>query len=141
MLALILVGAAAFWYFQSTPASKAPLLELTPEARDYVRARNLQLSEVGIKATATYLRQMVVEIDGKITNTGPRPLEQVELVCVFYDSIGQVVLRQRVTIVSARAGGLKPNETKRFRLPFDELPESWNRETPQLVIAGIRFAS
>ena len=94
-----------------------------------------------MKATESYLRQMVVEIDGKITNNGPRVLQKVELVCVFYDSIGQVVLRQRVTIVSERGGGLKPQETKRFRLPFDDLPESWDRQSPQLVIAGIRFAS
>jgi hypothetical protein len=137
MLTLVLLSIAAFWYFQSVSATKARLLELTPEAKEYVS--NLRLSEVGMKATESYLKQMVVEIDGKITNAGKRPLEQVELVCVFYDSIGQVVLRKRVAIVSERGGGLKPLETKRFRLPFDDLPESWNHQSPQLVIAGIRF--
>ena len=46
----------------------------------------------------------------------------MEIYCVFYDPYGQLVLRKRVPIVSARMGGLKPGETKSFRLPFDELP-------------------
>jgi hypothetical protein len=50
-----------------------------------------------------------------------------------------MVLRSRVPIVSQRMGGLKPGETKSFRLPFDEIPESWNQAMPQLVIAGVKF--
>jgi hypothetical protein len=63
----------------------------------------------------------------------------VEINCVFYDPYGQVVLRQRVPIVSQKVGGLAPGETKPFRLPFDNLPESWNNAMPQMVIAGIEF--
>jgi hypothetical protein len=36
-------------------------------------------------------------------------------------------------------GGLKPAETKAFRLPFDNIPQGWNNQMPQLVIAGIVF--
>jgi len=50
-----------------------------------------------------------------------------------------VTLRQRVAIVSSQMGGLKPGETKSFRLPFDNLPESWNQTMPQLVIAAVKF--
>jgi hypothetical protein len=64
----------------------------------------------------------------------------VEVFCVFYDAYGQVVLRQRLPIVTARAGGLKPGESKPFRLPFDDLPSSWNQQMPQLVIAAIQFS-
>lgn len=116
---------------------KPEALALSPEAKAYVRS--LKLSGVEMKAHESYLKQMVVEIDGSIGNEGDRPLETVELNCVFYDSYGQLVLRERVPIVSSRMGGLKPGETKRFRLPFDSIPESWNRQMPQLVIAGIRF--
>jgi hypothetical protein len=50
-----------------------------------------------------------------------------------------VVLRDRVSIVKERLGGLKPGETKDFRLPFDTIPESWNQVLPELVIAEITF--
>jgi hypothetical protein len=36
-------------------------------------------------------------------------------------------------------GGLKPGESKPFRLPFDDIPESWNNEIPRLVIASVQF--
>ena len=119
-------------------AKHAPAdVPLTPEAKAYVK--NLKLSDVDMKANESYLNQMVVEINGKIGNTGDRALDTVEIYCIFYDSYGQMVLRSRVPIVSPRMGGLKPGETKSFRLPFDEIPESWNQAMPQLVIAGVKF--
>jgi hypothetical protein len=63
----------------------------------------------------------------------------VEINCIFYDPYGQVVLRQRVPIVSPKAGGLSPGAAKPFRLPFDTIPESWNNIMPQMVIARIDF--
>ena len=66
-------------------------------------------------------------------------LKQIDLNCVFRDPSGRVVLRDRVSIVKERLGGLKPGETKDFRLPFDTIPESWNQVLPELVIAQITF--
>ena len=42
-------------------------------------------------------------------------------------------------IVSQKMGGLAPGEIKTFRLPFDNIPESWNQAMPQMVIARIDF--
>lgn len=137
LIALAIIGGAVYWYLQYTANRQKQLLELSPEAKQYVR--NLKLSDVEIKAHESYLKQMVVAIEGKIGNTGDRALKVVEIICVFYDAYNQVVLRQRVPIVSARMGGLKPGEIKTFRLPFDDLPESWNHQLPSLVIGGIQF--
>ena len=38
-------------------------------------------------------------------------------------------------------GGLKPGETKAFRMAFDTIPESWNQSMPALVIAHMQFAN
>lgn len=135
--ALAALGLMVFLYTQYAARHQPTDAPLTPEAKAYVR--NLKLSDVEIKANKSYLNQMVVEINGKIGNAGDRPLDTVEIYCVFYDSYGQMVLRSRVPIVSPKMGGLKPGETKAFRLPFDEIPESWNQAMPQLVIAGVRF--
>jgi hypothetical protein len=135
---LILLGAGVWGYTQYLDRHNQTDLPLTPEAKLYTR--NLQLSDVELKAKENYFQQAVVEIDGKIANTGPRPLETVEIYCVFRDPYGQLVLRRRLAIVSGRMGGLKPGETKSFRLPFDDLPQSWNQSMPQLVIAGVKFS-
>jgi hypothetical protein len=128
---------AVFLYMQYVAKQVPADAALTPEAKAYVG--NLKLSDVEMKANKSYLNQMIVEINGKIGNGGDRPLDTVEIYCVFYDSYGQLVLRSRVPIVSPRMGGLKPGDTKTFRLPFDEIPASWNQQMPQLVIAGIKF--
>ena len=139
VVALVLVaGMAGFWYLDRTSKQPAPLPPpLTGEAKAYVR--NLTLTNVDMSAHEDYFKQKVVEITGRIGNTGNRILQLVEINCVFYDPYGQVVLRQRVPIVSRKAGGLAPGDTKAFRLPFDTLPESWDNRMPQLVIARIDF--
>jgi hypothetical protein len=136
---LAAAGAAGFLYLErESRKPAAPLPPLTGAAKAYVR--NLQLSNVDMQAHESYLKQSVVEITGQIGNAGDRVLSLVEINCVFYDAYGQVVLRQRVPIVSRKMGSLAPGEIKNFRLPFDEIPESWNQSMPQLVIARIEFA-
>ena len=138
LAAVAVLGAGLYFYLQYLARHPAQDLQLTPEAKTYVR--NLQLSDVEMQANTSYFNQMVVEISGKIANAGDRKLEQVDIYCIFRDSYGQLVLRKRIPIVNQKMGGLKPGETKTFRLPFDEIPESWNHAMPSLVIAGIKFS-
>jgi hypothetical protein len=135
---VVAAGTGAFVYLnRAAGRPPAPPPPLTKEARAYVH--NLKLANVQMAAHTSYLNQQVVEITGDVTNGGDRRLALVEINCVFYDAYGQLVLRQRVPIVSRRMGGLAPGETKQFRLPFDNIPESWNQAMPQLVIAQIQF--
>jgi hypothetical protein len=138
LIAFTVLGAGLLAYMKWQDLHPPEAIGLSPDAKAY--ARNLQLTDVEMKATESYMKQMVVEINGKIGNAGERPLEVVEIYCIFHDAYGQLVLRKRVPIVSGKMGGLKPGETKSFRLPFDEIPESWNQAMPQLVIAGVKFS-
>jgi hypothetical protein len=129
VLALVAIGAGVALYLNwlwSRQQTAPPAL--TEDARFYVRNGFLQLSEVEMNAKENFAQQTLVEITGKIANAGNRNVQY-----------GQVVLRERLPIVGARLGGLKPGETKAFRLPFDALPQSWNQTLPQLVIARIVF--
>lgn len=137
LIALVLAGGGVVAYLEYAPRTPAADAPLTPEARAYVG--HLQLADVSMKAAKNYFDQVVVEIAGNIRNAGDRNLDTVEIYCVFYDYNGQPASRQRVPIVNAKMGGLKPGETKSFRLPFDNLPESWNQKMPQLVIASVMF--
>lgn len=137
---VLVLGLAGFWYLDRSSKQPPPAPPpLTEEARAYVHDQKLKLSEVEMEAKESYLKQSVVAITGKISNAGERTLKTVELNCVFYDPYGQLVLRERVAIVNAKIGSLAPGETKAFRLPFDNIPASWNQAMPQLVIAGITF--
>jgi hypothetical protein len=133
LAAVLLLGGAVAWYLNH-PAPVASAAPLTPDAKAYVRS--LQLSDVTMKATDSYVQQMVTEIEGKITNGGDRVIKEVDVFCIFYNRYGEVVLRKRVPIVVSL---VKPGESRSFRMPFDEIPQSWNNQMPQLVIAGIQF--
>jgi hypothetical protein len=134
-LAIALALAGGLIWFVNRPQATAEASPLSPEAKTYVR--NLQLSEVTLKATESYVGQTVTEIEGKIANSGGRIVQHADVYCVFYNAYGQVILRERVPIV---ATSLKPGETRTFRLPFDDIPGGWNNQMPQLVIARIEFA-
>jgi hypothetical protein len=138
LVAVLALGGGAFWWldYQSRHhVQQGPVL--TTEARAYLK--NLQLSEVQMQAAESYLKQAVVEIGGKIGNNGDRVVKLVEINCIFRDAYGQVVLRERMTIAGGKTGELRPGEAKTFRLAFDSIPESWNKQMPDLVIAQILF--
>jgi len=134
---VLMAGGGAAWYLQQPrdAANQAPVL--TAEAKAYTK--NLKLSGTELKATDSAMAASLIEIVGNITNTGDRKLKLVELNCIFYDPYNQVVLRERVAIARPKTGGLGPGETKAFRMPFDNMPASWNQAMPQLVIAQIQF--
>ena len=135
---VVILGAGLFLYLdRASHRPPPPPAPLTVEARAYVHS--LQLMDVDMQKHESYMKQVVVEITGKIGNNGNRNLRVVEINCVFYDPYGQLVLRERVPIVSQKIGGLAPGEIKNFRLAFDDIPESWNQALPQLVIAEIVF--
>ena len=135
---VLALGGGAFWWldYQSRhQVTSRPVL--TAEARGYLK--NLALSEVQMQANESYMKQEVVEINGKIANNGDRLVKLVEINCVFKDVYGQVVLRERVAIAGRQEGELRPGENKNFRLAFDSIPQSWNKVMPDLVIAQILF--
>lgn len=80
-----------------------------------------------------------MEILGNVTNKGGKTVKLVEVVCVFRDTNGVEMQRERAYVVGGRLGSLGPGKTLPFRLPFDNLGESWNQAMPSLVIAQIQF--
>lgn len=140
VIGLVAVAGGLFFWFLERESKKPPPPPppLTGDAKAYVK--HLRLLNVEMEAKESYLKQSVVEITGQIGNEGDRVLRLVEINCVFYDAYGQVVLRERVPIVSQKMGSLAPGEIKNFRLAFDSIPESWNQAMPQLVIARIDFS-
>ena len=134
VLAITLALTGALLWFVNRPQPAAANAPLSADAKAYVRS--LQLTEVSMKATESYVKQTVTEIEGKISNTGGRTVQHADVYCVFYNSYGEVILRERAPIVVTN---LKPGEKRAFRLPFDDIPGGWNNQMPQLVIARIEF--
>ena len=136
VIAVLICGGIGAW-FLSRPIPVAPDTPATPEAKAYVR--NLGLADVEMKAAESFADRRIIEVLGKITNKGDRPVKEVALTCIFSDVAGQHVHREKSAVVRVKDGALKPGETRNFRLPFDTVPSTWNQALPQMVIAQIVF--
>jgi hypothetical protein len=135
---VVVCAVAAFFYLRHPSPQRPDSGAATPEVKAYVK--NLQLSDVRMQATENFMKQQVIEIQGKIANNGQQTLQQVDVYCYFYGIDGREIHRERVPIVkSTKGNGLMPNQVRNFRLPFDSLPEGWNQAMPRLVIAQIEF--
>lgn len=137
-IATIVVLAGTLLYL-SRPAKNGSPPPVSGEAKAYVS--KLSLSDVTMQATENFMKQRVVEIEGKIANGGDRALQGIDVYCLFYDVGGREIHRERVAILNRKGPPLRPGNTRFFRLPFDTLPEGWNQAMPRLVIAGINFTS
>lgn len=133
---ILILGAFGWLTFGPKPAPPPPPV-LTQEARQYLP--NLQLANVHMQAAESYVNSRLIEILGDIVNTGDRNVKSVLVTCVFRNFGNQEIARERVYVVNERGGVLKPKDTKPFRLPFDNVPNTWNEQMPTLVIAEIQF--
>lgn len=136
--AIVVVVLIAGSIYLRRPVAKPAEASATPEAKAYLP--NLQLGNVTMKAAENFMRQQVVEIEGDIANKGPRSLQSVDVYCLFSGVDGREIYRERVPIVPSKGSPLKPGDVRRFRLPFDTLPDGWNQALPKMVIAQITFA-
>ena len=127
---LVYLNRPAPKFTQNGPASQ--------EVKAYVP--HLRLSDVTMQATENLMKQQVVEVQGKISNEGPRALQSVDIYCLFYGIDGREIHRERIPILQAKGKPLQPRETRNFRLPFDALPDGWNQAVPRMAIAQITFA-
>ena len=136
-LAGVLILGVFGWLTFGPKPEPPPRPVLTAEAKQYLG--NLELSNVHMQAAESYVQARLVEILGDITNHGTRNLKVVEVNCVFRDYAGEVIAREPALVVGGRSGALAPGQTKPFRLPFDNIPDTWNQALPSLVIAQIQF--
>ncbi len=136
LVAVALLATVLYWW---KPGREAPQSgPASPEARAYLP--NLALSDVSMKTSENFMKQQVIEIEGKLTNNGPRPVQFVEVYCLFRAVDGHEIYRERAALVRAKTQPVNPKETRPFRLAFDSLPDGWNQAMPTLVIAQIAFA-
>ena len=133
---ILILGGFGWLTFGPKPVPAPPPV-LTAEAKAYLG--NLALGNVHMQEAESMVNQRVVEILGEITNKGDRTVSLAEVTCVFRDYSGNEVTRERVPIVGAFNGTLAPGQTKPFRLPFDDIANTWNQAMPTLVIAQIQF--
>lgn len=132
-MAAVLAGVYFLLERQAEPvAQPAP----TQEAEAYLP--HLGMGDLRLSAEENFLGQQVTYVDGMLSNQGDRTIRQLKLRLYFRDLLNQVILQQDRDVI--RAGlPLPPGESREFRLHFDHIPDSWNRQVPQFQLVGMEF--
>ena len=138
--AAVLAGLFLLIRTQSNPAGPPPI---TPELEAYLP--HLAVGELRMSAEENFLGQQVVYLDGQIANRGDRIVRQLAVRVYFRDSLNQVILREDRDVISPGRTGrpgatpLASGETREFRLLFDHIPDSWNRQLPQFQLVSMEL--
>jgi len=132
-MAAVLAGVYFVIEQQSEPPPQpAP----TQEAEAYLP--HLGMAELRLSAEDNFLGQQSTYVDGRLSNNGDRTVRALTLRLYFRDSLGQVILQQDRGIIRASVP-LPPGESRDFRLHFDRIPDSWNRQVPQFQLVAMEF--
>jgi hypothetical protein len=120
------------------PASANQILPLDPYAKDLTIAQLAMSQSTSLSGgTSTF-------IDGKVSNSGERTLTGVTVQVLFRNDEGLAPQVETLPLSLIRAhepyvdtepvsaAPLKPGDEKEFRLIFENVPDNWNRELPEI---------
>ncbi|HYL61191.1 MAG TPA: FxLYD domain-containing protein [Candidatus Methylomirabilis sp.] len=103
-------------------------------------ARKLQIEHLTLSAAENFLHQEITTLAGHITNSGDRPLANVELTIEFSDQLGQIVLRETRALFNSQSPPFAPGARRDFEISFEHIPPSANVQQPAIRVTGILFA-
>jgi hypothetical protein len=117
------------------PANASTIL--TEEQKAYFG--QLEFTDVHMSAAENFLGATLTYLDARVTNKGTKTVCRLELDLTFFDTLSQVVLRERAYPVTRRTPPLKPGESRAFRVTFEHMPMDWNQAAPAMTPVYVRF--
>jgi hypothetical protein len=97
-----------------------------------VKFENLKMSRF-----ANFLNQEVTYLDGDIVNQGDRSIAAMAVTVEFRNIENQVVMRQTQRPITDEVAPIAPGERRSFRLAFEQIPDDWNMQYPNLQVTGL----
>ena len=132
---LLLVLSVIFWMVRRPPAP--PPLPPSEESLAYLS--QVTVSDFHLSAADNMVGSVIVYLDGKVTNAGPKTVRRLRVRLYFYDTMSQLVLRQERDIIAAGGAPLAAGETRDFQLRFDRPPASWNVQPPTFQLVSLHI--
>jgi hypothetical protein len=112
-------------------------------------AANLKLSDLKMSEAQNFIGATVTYLDGAITNAGDKTVTYATVEVVFKDEMGQLAQREDVPLHVLQTGSayrdavhlsvspLAPGQSEPFRLTFEHISTSWNRQYPELRVMEV----
>jgi hypothetical protein len=132
----IILG-AAIWLAHTRSTRSRPRVALTTEERAYLE--HIVVADAKVSAATNFLGDTVTYVDARITNSGTKPIRQLDLQLEFLDMLNQVVLRETTHPLTLSMPSLAPGETRPFRITFERMPTEWNQAPPTVTPVALHF--
>jgi hypothetical protein len=141
-----ILGAAillSLWFlFEPLPNRKSVVgesvaIKMNPAEQDY--AKKIEIGNIAVSRAENFLHQEVTILSGDIYNGGPESVLGLSLTAEFFDSMNRLVLSQTRSVLASPQAALAPAEHRSFELSFEQVPNSWNMQSPAVRIARLRL--
>ncbi len=135
------VSAVVYWSShgsQDLPGGRAAsVLPFGPAEQAY--ASRIHFSSIKMSRASNFLNQEITYIDGQVDNAGDRDVLALDLSIQLSDSSGKVILQQTERIISSSTHPLPAGQRGQFHVGLEAVPDSWNRQYPDLRVVGLRL--
>jgi hypothetical protein len=106
-------------------------------AAEQAYAGNVKFENMKMSRFANFLNQEVTYLDVDIDNQGNRSIAALAVTVEFRNIENQVVKRQTLRPLGEQAAPIAPGERRSFRLAFEQIPDDWNMQYPNIKVTGL----
>jgi hypothetical protein len=136
--ALVVVALLLVFGWLERPGPPGPAAKPLPfGAAEQVYAGKVKFESLKMSRFANFLNQEVTYLDGDIVNQGDRSIAELAVTVEFRNIENQVVMRQTLRPVNEHAAPIAPGEHRSFRLAFEQIPDDWNMQYPNIRVTGL----
>jgi len=139
-LVVLVIGALIFFSRSDAPAtSGAP----------HPYAAKLQFTDMKLSAAENFVGGSVTYLDGVLTNSGDKTVNNVAVELTFRNTLGEVVQRESMRVMVLDESGpyadirdlrtmpIAPGKSRPIRLTLEHISADWNRAAPDTKITSV----
>jgi hypothetical protein len=142
--AILLIAVGASVWFLLKPPARTPAFTQTVHGKntpqEVAYADNIRVENVAMSRAENFLHQEVTTLAGDVVNGGTQRVAVLTLTIEFHDSMEQIVLRETRSLLGVKPTPLAAGERRSFEIAFDNIPASWNMQTPTLRLGRLQLA-
>jgi hypothetical protein len=99
----------------------------------------IHFSSIKMSRASNFLNQEITYVDGTVENAGDRDIFAMDVTIRMFDFSGKAILHQTERIISSSTHALPAGQRGEFHIGLESVPDSWNRQYPDLSVTGLRF--
>lgn len=102
-------------------------------------SQRIAFGEIRLSTAQNFANQPIIYVDGAVRNNLDRPITLLTVNTRFRDVDGQVVFGDTIVVVNEKRPPLDPGQSRPFRMGFEGVPYTWNRQTPEMQVARLKL--